>query len=455
MVNKVDKLRAIIKHCDKAEMSAIVAKANSLLPAMSKFKLSELRLLSYCLSFIDPRPDHREVDVPGYSNPVDQSNITFVASVKDLLRIFPNMGEKTAYDVIKQAVKGINARPYENDAFVMEDGRVAMVTMYWFMAFYYYPKEGKFEFKLNPEVVDLVLSLKANFTKFKLENVYQFKSGLSWKLYEQLKQWVTVGRWSVSLEEFRTRMNIIGKYQRWDFLRARVILKAVNEINTYSDLHVSFTPQTRMRSVIGVTFFIQTKEEEEKLEQARNDPSIIANIGDTRHDVEILMKDGGLTEAQSVKISAFAKEVGFDVEHKLIQVLASYKKASSAEKFKHGGTKAAYVCACFKQALGPTLFDRLISQPSTETHEEAITPRPRAELQKAIADKTSSPETPEKTLQKLSNAEQLELAKCRTRNQVSRNNGICGEGDEGKEQCQKCMLYYNSKIQPRSSAQRA
>lgn len=450
MTKEQDRLRAIIKNCGDADRSAIVAKANSLLPALSKFKLSELRLLSYCLSFIDSRPNHREVDVPGQPGPVDQGSIVFRATVKDMLKIFPNMGEKTAYDVIKQAVKGINARPYENDNFITADGRIAMVMIYWYHSFWYYPKEGVFEFKLDPDVVELVLSLKTDFTRFKLENVYQFNSASSWKLYENLKQWATTGRWTVPLDDFRIRMNIVDKYPRWNSLRERVVEPAVKEINEYSDIKVSYVKQTRMRSVIGISFFIQTKEEAQREDERRNDPSIIANIGDTRHDVELLMRDGGLTESQSIKISAFAKEVGFDVEHKLTQVLDCYKKASTGEKAKNGGTKAGYVCACFKQALGPTLFDHLITRPSGS--EETVSPRPRAELQKAIADDRPKPETPEKALPKLSSTDQLELAKCRTRNQISRNDGICGVGDEGKELCQKCMLYYKSKIQPRPKA---
>lgn len=443
MTKQQDELRAIIKTCDDAELSAVVAKANSLLPALSKFKLSELRLLSYCLSFIDSRPGHREVDVPGELGPIDQSRIRFRASIQDLTKIFPTMDEKSAYSVIKEAVKGVNSKPYENDNFITADGRIAMVMYFWYTGFNYIPKEGIFEFCLNPEVVNLVLSLKTNFTRFKLENVYQFKSGLSWKLYENLKQWEKAGQWTVSLEEFKERLNIIGKYPIWSRLRDWVLTKALKEINEYSDINVTYARQTRMRTTIGITFFIHTKEEAEREERVRNDPSIISNIGDTAHDIEILMRDGGLTEAQSRKISAFAKEVGFDVEHKLTQVLASYKKASSTEKAK-AGTKAGYVCACFKQALGPTLFDRLISQPSTETHEETITPRPRTELHKAIAAESPKPETQEKALPKLSHENQLELAKCRTRNQVSRNNGICGEANEAKELCQRCKLYYHT-----------
>lgn len=75
----------------KPTHNSVVTKHNTLIEKMAKFHLSELRLLAYCLAHYDSRkPD----------------NCSFTAKVAELRQIFPSMGKKTAYDVIRNTMLG-------------------------------------------------------------------------------------------------------------------------------------------------------------------------------------------------------------------------------------------------------------------------------------------------------------------------------------------------------------
>jgi plasmid replication initiation protein len=224
----------------KPDLKSIVAKDNQMIEQIARFKLSELRLIAYCLAHYDSR-------VP--------ENRTFTATVEDLKSIFP-ITPKAAYDVVRQAMLGINQRPLE-----ITEGQDIMFWN-WFSGFVYTKGTGTFKFKLNPDALPYLLGLKKNFTRYRLEDVYQFKAASTWKLYELLKRWIEVRKWSVELEELKLLLGIAGKYPRWNSLNQWVITPATKEINEVSDISVSWEKIKHGRSVVGLAFKIHPKKEE-------------------------------------------------------------------------------------------------------------------------------------------------------------------------------------------------
>ncbi len=222
----------------KVDRSAIVAKDNSLVGLLAKFELSELRLLAFCLAHYDSRTsDNREI----------------TARVSDLKAIF-NMVTKDAYAVVRRAVIGINKKPYEH--FDEDD---CWVCDFWFSQFKYRSKKGVFIFKISPEMMPHLLTLKGSFTQYRLADVYQFRRASTWKLYENIAQWRTARRWSVKLDELRARLGVAGKYPDWYPFNRELIKPAVSEINTLSDLQVEYHLEKQGRRVVGLVFQIEIK----------------------------------------------------------------------------------------------------------------------------------------------------------------------------------------------------
>ena len=333
-------------------LNSVVTKHNHLLPKLAKMELSELRLLTFCLAHYDSRPDHRADDETPDGFPIPQEFFRFTATVQDLLDIFPGMDKKSAYAVVRKAVKGINSKPFE-ETFVLPSGKTEDVLFYWFSGFRYSNDEGRFTFMLSPDIVDMVLSQDSNFTRFRLKHVYQFKSALTWKLYELLKQWAVAGRWAVDLDELRMSLGIPGKYPTWRDLKKRVLDNPIKEINELSDITVKYEKKKRVRAVTGVVFFISSKE--------RNDDSLVAVIGDENNDMQRLMHHG-VSQHQAEIVSRLAKEAGRDLGPSLEKILVRYESKSPEER----GIKAAYIFSALKDEFTPTLFDKICEDKSVK-----------------------------------------------------------------------------------------
>jgi len=334
-------------------LNAVVTKHNSLLPKLAKMELSELRLLSFCLAHFDSRPGQRSEDI-GDGFQVPQEFFEFQATVKDLTDIFPGMDRKSAYAVVRKAVKGINAKPFE-DTVTLPSGKTEDVLLFWFSGFRYRNEEGIFTFKISPDIVDLVLSQDNNFTRFRLKHVYQFKSALTWKLYELLKQWVVAGRWAVDLDELRLSLGIPGKYSAWDNLKKWVLEKSIKEINELSDIVVKYEKKKRVRAVSGVIFFINSKEAEAK----ENDPRLIATLGDTNRDIRLLMAVG-INQTNAGHLSRLAADANKDLSVFLERSITRYE----AKPIEERGSKQAYIYKALYNEFAPSLFDGLNELPA-------------------------------------------------------------------------------------------
>ncbi|MCI5167083.1 MAG: RepB family plasmid replication initiator protein [Candidatus Electrothrix sp. GM3_4] len=226
----------------KPTHNSVVTKHNTLIEKMAKFHLSELRLIAYCLAHYDSRKPE---------------NCSFIAKVEDLRQIFPSMGEKTAYDVIRKTMLELSKKPIEfkkdNEKFFW----------HWFSGFSYKEGEGQFTFQINPNIQPYLLGLKEHFNKYRLAFVYQFSSASTWKLYENLNRWKNTGAWYVELDELRISLGVEGKYPRFNSLRERLIETSLKEINQKSNLAVHYEKKTNHKTVVALKFFIDEKQGEE------------------------------------------------------------------------------------------------------------------------------------------------------------------------------------------------
>jgi len=235
--------------------NSVVAMKNEILPSLAKLKFSESRLFQYCLAHYDSR---------GNENP------TFGASVEDLKRFF-NIDYGNAYCVIRDAVVSLGSRPLQ-----WREKNLRRVE-HWFTGATYFEGEGMFEFRLNKAAEPYFLMLQEFFTRHRLDTAKSFKKAASFKLYINLKQWEKTGRWEVELDELRYRLGVTGKYPRWQTFKRCILAPTADEINTHSDLTVTWRPIKRSRRIIGVVFRIKSRAAKSisKARQAHEDHQLL------------------------------------------------------------------------------------------------------------------------------------------------------------------------------------
>lgn len=126
--------------------------------------------------------------------------------------------------------------------------------------------EVEFDRRLAP----YLLELKANYTSYRLSNLFRLDSKYSVKLYEILRSFAEIGEYETNVDYLKELLGLIDadgnqpkKYQEYYEFRSRIIDKAVNEINQVTDLQISYKTILERRKAQAIKFKIKQTATEE------------------------------------------------------------------------------------------------------------------------------------------------------------------------------------------------
>ena len=151
--------------------------------------------------------------------------------------------------------KALVALQTKNFAIVREGEDVTETTWYtWFSHITFVDGSPKARMAFDPALKPYLIGLKSNFTPYWLENILPMTSGYAVRLYELLRSYEYIGECYYTLEGLKARLE--AEYDRWDNFKARIIDKAIEEINKYTDIVVAYESVKNGYSVVGVRFTI-------------------------------------------------------------------------------------------------------------------------------------------------------------------------------------------------------
>lgn len=211
-----------------------VVKHNSIVEGNYQLTVYESRILLTCIAKVDSKKKLTDHHV-------------FSITVNDIAELV-NIDRNAAYTRLKQSVDSLLNRFITIDV----DGGLPLKTR-WVYGVRYAENEGKIELRFAPEIMPLLSNLKGNFTQYKLTHVLGFQSSYSIRLYEILCEKMG-GECILEVDWIKKKFEIDNEYSRVGNLKARVIDPAVNEINTYSNMRVSYTQVKRGRTIVGFKF---------------------------------------------------------------------------------------------------------------------------------------------------------------------------------------------------------
>ena len=133
----------------------------------------------------------------------------------------------------------------------------------WIEKPYINKKSGLIRIRLDEDMKPYLLQLKKNFTRYELIWTLHFKSKYTIRLYELLKSYHyderEEYRKEFSVDDLRTMLDA-DTYKDYKNFKSRVLVKAIQEINDYSDKIVSFEEVKVRRRVENIIFTIGTKD---------------------------------------------------------------------------------------------------------------------------------------------------------------------------------------------------
>ena len=223
----------------------LVVKDNALIDASFNLSLVEQRLM--LLAIVEAR----EIQDLTPDTPIEIK----ASSYRDQY----NTDSSEAYKQLSEATKQLFNRQFSYiDKYKSDD---AITVSRWLNEATYINNKGTVVIYLNRNVISMISRLEANFTKYLLEQVSDFKSQYSIRLYELLIKYKDVGNSKkYTIEEIRSLLGIgVNEYKVLADFKKRVLDLAVKEINDKTDTTIKYEQFKEGRTISHILFKIGKK----------------------------------------------------------------------------------------------------------------------------------------------------------------------------------------------------
>jgi len=232
------------------ERDYLVVKHNTLIQK-SKYDLSlaEQKAIAYICSKIKPLdPSTSRTGLPYQLN--------YIFFIRDYAKVCGLTFSGRLYEDTIALFKKLMTRIIS-----VEDYNRDIILLTW-ISKVYIRRGSTIEIRLNPEIAPFLFDLKENFTAYGLLNILAMKSQYSIRIYELLHSHAFKGGIILGLDYMKQMLMVDNKktYQRFPDFRRRALDPAMEEINMYTDLQVSYEPITKgQRKVEKIKFLISKK----------------------------------------------------------------------------------------------------------------------------------------------------------------------------------------------------
>lgn len=237
--------------------SRLVVKDNSLIDASFNLSLVEQRLM--LLAIVEAR----ELQSLTPDTPIEVKATAYRDQYKT--------DDSNAYSQLADATKQLFNRQFSYiDRYADTD---AVTVSRWVNEVTYVNDKGIVVMYLNRNVISMISRLEANFTQYLLEQVSEFKSKYSIRLYELLIKYRDIGvSKKFEIAELRSKLGLENnEYKAMSDFKGAVLDKAIKEISDKADIQIKYEQFKEGRTISHILFkFVKKKEKKTKDSKDQN-----------------------------------------------------------------------------------------------------------------------------------------------------------------------------------------
>ena len=205
---------------------------------------------SYQLSAIEQRIVLAAISRIPKNQPIIDDEL-YPVSVSELQLL--GVHEKTAYRDLKE---GIN-RLYERSINLSIEDK--SIKMRWVQEIQFLDSQSIIGIRFSKPILPFISNLSREFTKYALSDIAGINSAYAIRIYELLVQYRQIGKREISVDSLRTMLELGKKYPLFADFKKRVIDTAVDQINEYSPLKVTYEQKKTGRKVTHILFSFKEK----------------------------------------------------------------------------------------------------------------------------------------------------------------------------------------------------
>lgn len=230
-------------------MSELVVKDNALIQASYTLDLAEQRLI--LLAIIEARNSGQGITHDSLLK-IHASNYAKQFGVND----------KTAYTVVKDASKGLFDRYVTYHDKNPKNGKDRSFHCRWVDKIGVEPDSGIVYMRFTSDVVPLITRLESHFTSYEIDKVANLTSIYAIRLYELIIQWRDNGvTQRYKIDDLRQKLGVEPEqYSTMSNLKAKVIDRAIKQINKHTDITVKYEQHKTGRKITDMSFKFKHKQ---------------------------------------------------------------------------------------------------------------------------------------------------------------------------------------------------
>lgn len=225
--------------------SRLVVKDNSLIDASFNLSLVEQRIMLMAIV------EARELPKLTFDTPIKVSVKSYIDQFK--------VASSTAYESLQDAVDTLFERQFSYYDPVMGE----RFKERWIYKASYIDDKGHVVMFFTPTVISMISRLYKNFTQYLIDEVSDFKSKYSVRLYELLIKYKELGSSKkYTIDDLRSLLGVENtEYKTMSLFKVNVLDKAVKEINAKTDIQIKYDQFKEGRAISHILFKLSKKKE--------------------------------------------------------------------------------------------------------------------------------------------------------------------------------------------------
>lgn len=228
--------------------------------------------------------------------------------------------ESNAYSQLADATKQLFNRQFSYiDKYKGED---CITVARWVNRASYLNDRGTVVLYMSSEVISMISRLQANFTQYLLEQVSDFKSKYSIRLYELLIKYRDIGASKkFEIAEIRSKLGLEDtEYSTMSNFKSRVLDVAIKEISDKADIQIKYDQFKEGRTISHILFkFIKKKETKQKKSKDQNTVDLFNGMTDKQLDMfaDKLSRDSAFQAHYTADVGESTKDYAIKIRNKL------------------------------------------------------------------------------------------------------------------------------------------
>jgi plasmid replication initiation protein len=219
----------------------LIRKANDLVEGKYRFDIWEMRVFTQMLIMIQKD---------------DEDFKEYKIYLKDIVEEF-EIKDRNAYEWVVKGAEGL----MKKEISIERDTPDGVMKFKTYIAIgldsFKNISDGKFiSISFHPKMKPFLLQLQSQFLMYDIRNILSIQSSFSIRIYELLKQYEKIGKRRFSVQELKETLDVADKYPLYANFKQRVLLKAQQDLEIYTDISFTLQEIKRGKSIKEVVFHI-------------------------------------------------------------------------------------------------------------------------------------------------------------------------------------------------------